>query len=150
MPWVYINFNEAKEVASTIEDNEAVKSHLTFGAEYDSVLEWFIKSNATTRSEIVKNSTKRGNYWNTENFPLAILEKTGSREKWCTNNIYDFAGNVDEWTQEWMKSSYHVTRGGNCYDAGDLCPVADRYGDVPGFIYDDYNGTGFRATLYIK
>ncbi len=38
MPWVNINFDDAKKVASTIEDNEAVKSHLTFGAEYDSVL----------------------------------------------------------------------------------------------------------------
>lgn len=44
MPWVNINFGDAKEVATTIENNEAVK--------------------------------------------------------WCTNNIYDFAGNVDEWTQE--------------------------------------------------
>ena len=39
MPWVNISFDDAKKVASTIEDNEAVKSHLTFGAEYDSVLE---------------------------------------------------------------------------------------------------------------
>lgn len=38
-PWVNINFDDAKKIASTIEDNEAVKSHLTFGAEYDSVLE---------------------------------------------------------------------------------------------------------------
>ena len=35
MPWVNINFDDAKKVASTIEDNEAVKSHLTFGAEYE-------------------------------------------------------------------------------------------------------------------
>ena len=32
MPWVYINFDDAKKIASTIEDNEAVKSHLTYGA----------------------------------------------------------------------------------------------------------------------
>ena len=48
MPWVNINFDNAKKVASTIEDNEAVKSHLTFGAEYDSVLEWFIKTEVKT------------------------------------------------------------------------------------------------------
>ena len=40
MPWVNINFDDAKKIASTIEDNEAVKSHLTFGAEYDSIREF--------------------------------------------------------------------------------------------------------------
>lgn len=57
MPWVNINFDDTKKIASTIEDNEAVKSHLTFGAEYDSVLEWLIKTEVRTLAEIVKNST---------------------------------------------------------------------------------------------
>lgn len=146
MPWVNINFDDAKEVASTIENNEAVKSHLTFGAEYDSILEWFIKSNARTRSEIAENSTNWGNHWNTKNSPRRVVE-TGSREEWRTNNIYDFAGNVDEWTQEKNDSSYLVIRGGNyndnCYDY----PVAYRICFDPNFGYDI---AGFRATLCIK
>ena len=146
MPWVDISFNQAKKVASTIEDSETVKSHLTYGAEYDSVLEWFIKSNARTRSEIAKNSTNWGNHWNTENPPRRVVE-IGSREKWCTNNIYDFAGNVDEWTQEKNDSSYRVIRGGDYNDDGTDCPVACRLYDDP---YDGYDDTGFRATLYIK
>ena len=56
MPWVNINFDDAKKVVSTIEDNEAVKSHLTFGAEYDSVLEWFIKTEVKTLAEIAEDS----------------------------------------------------------------------------------------------
>lgn len=146
MPWVNINFNDAKKVASTIEDNEAVKSHLTFGAEYDSVLEWFIKTEVKTFAEIAENSTEWGNYRNTENSPKKVV-KTGSREEWCANNIYDFAGNVDEWTQEKNESSYCVIRGGCCDFYGDVCPVACRSYDKP---YDDYRITGFRATLYIK
>lgn len=146
MPWVNIDFDDAKEVASTIEDNEAVKSHLTFGAEYDSVLAWFIKSNARTRSEIAEDSTEWGNHWNTKNSPRKVVE-TGSREEWCTNNIYDFAGNVDEWTQEQNESSYRVIRGGNYDDDGNLCPVAYRGYCNPNC---GYNYTGFRATLYIK
>lgn len=146
MPWVNIDFNYAKNVASTIEDSETVKSHLTFGAEYDSVLEWFIKSNARTRSEIAKDSTNWGNHWNTENPPRRVVE-TGSREKWCTNNIYDFAGNVDEWTQEKCKSSYRVIRGGCYFNDGGNYPVAYRFYCNPNIDYDD---TGFRATLYIK
>ena len=146
MPWININFDDAKKIASTIEDNEAVKSHLTFGAEYDSVLEWFIKTEVKTLAEIAEDSTEWGNHWNIENSPRKVVE-TGSREKWCVNNIYDFAGNVDEWTQEQNKSSYRVIRGGDSYDDGYLCPVAYRIYFYPN---DNYDDTGFRATLYIK
>ena len=146
MPWVNINFDDAKKVASTIEDNEAVKSHLTFGAEYDSVLEWFIKTEVKTLVEIVEDSTEWGNYWNTENSPKEVVE-TGSREEWCANNIYDFAGNVDEWTQEQNESSYHVIRGGNYINKGNIYPVAFRFFNNRNNCYDN---TGFRATLYIK
>lgn len=146
MPWVNINFDDAKKIASTIEDNEAVKSHLTFGAEYDSVLEWFIKTEVKTLAEIAEDSAEWGNHWNTENSPKKVVE-TGSREKWCANNIYDFAGNVDEWTQEQNESSYRVIRGGSYDLDGYNCPVAYRGYDNPGEVFDD---TGFRAALYIK
>ncbi len=152
MPWVNIDFDDAKEVASTIENNEAVKSHLTFGAEYDSVLEWFIKSNARTRSEIAEDSSNWGNHWNTRNSPRRVV-KTGSREEWCTNNIYDFAGNVEEWTQEQYDgsynyySSYSVIRGGFCNNDGDCRSVAYRNYNCTGI---GYGSTGFRATLYIE
>ena len=146
MPWVNINFDDAKKVASTIEDNEVVKSHLTFGAEYDSVLEWFIKTEVKTLAEIAEDSTEWGNHWNTENSPRKVVE-TGSREEWCANNIYDFAGNVDEWTQEKNESSYRVIRGGNYNNNGYYYPVAYRYYNFPNV---NYNLTGFRATVYIK
>ena len=146
MPWVNINFDDAKKVASIIEDNEAVKSHLTFGAEYDSVLEWFIKTEVKTLDEIADESTDWGNHWNTENSPRKVV-KTGSREKWCANNIYDFAGNVEEWTQEQNKSLYYVIRGGDFNYDGDQYPVACRCYTNPG---SSGNSTGFRAALCIK
>ena len=146
MPWVNINFDDAKKIASTIEDNEAVKSHLTFGAEYDSVLEWFIKTEVKTLAEIAEDSTEWGNHWNTENSPRKVV-KTGSREKWCANNIYDFAGNVAELTQEQNESSLRVIRGGNYKNYGIYDPVAYRTYYHP---RNNYDYTGFRATLYIK
>ena len=146
MPWVNINFGDAKKIASTIEDNEAVKSHLTFGAEYDSVLEWFIKTEVKTLAEIAEDSTEWGNHWNIENSPRKVVE-TGSREKWCANNIYDFAGNVNEWTQERNKSSFYVVRGAHYLLDGHIFSVANRsYLKA----YNYYSFTGFRATLYIK
>ena len=75
------------------------------------------------------------------------LVETGSREEWCANNIYDFAGNVDEWTQEQNESSRRVIRGGNCNFGGNNYPVACRYFGNHVIIY---SCTGFRATLYIK
>ena len=146
MPWTNINFGDAKKVASTIEDNEAVKSHLTFGAEYDSVLEWFIKTEVKTLAEISRDSTEWGNHGNTKNSQRNVVE-TGSKEEWCVNNIYDFAGNVSEWTQEEYNCLYRVIRGGVYCSNGDNEPVAFRSCSKPNF---DYGLTGFRATLYIK
>lgn len=146
MPWMFINFDDAKKIASTIEDNEAVKSHLTFGAEYDSILEWFIKTGVKTLAEIAEDSTEWGNYSNGKYSPKDVVE-TGSREEWCTNNIYDFAGNVNEWTQEQNKRLYYVARGGCGIVDGKYCPVACRNIYLPDYSFVD---TSFRATLNIK
>ena len=146
MPLMNIDFNSAKKLATIMEDNEVVKSHLPFGAEYDSVLAWFIKSEAKTLDEIAMNSTEWGNYWNTHNSPKKAVE-TGSCEKWCVNNIYDFAGNLEEWTQERNKNLQPVARGGNCIYDGNIYSVAYRHFNSLLF---DYFWIGFRATLYIK
>ena len=157
MPWVNVTWLKAKEIASTIEDNEAVKSHLTYGAEYDSVLEWFIKTEVKTLAEIAEDSTEWGNYWNTENSPRKVVE-TGSREEWCANNIYDFAGNVNELTQErkpikdyilkYIIEVFSIIRGGCSYTYGRNYPVAYREHYKAAYDYD--SDTGFRAVLYIK
>ena len=143
-----INFNYAKEVAATIESNEAVKSHLTFGAEYDSVLAWFIKSGAKTLKEIAEDSSQCGNY----RYSAIEIVKTGRHEEWRTNNIYDLAGNVRELTQEKFGSLYYVIRGGNCYSHGFIFPVAYRSCYDPEHINpnDDYSDLSFRAVLCIK
>lgn len=149
--WAYgsVNFNEAKAIASTIEDNEAVKSHLTFGAEYDSVLEWLIETGVKGRWDIVKDSTEWGNYSNTKNSPYNPV-KTGSKEEWCANNIYDLAGNGNEWTQEQRESLRRVVRGGDFRTTGYHCPVAYRASYHPEHSGCEYATHHFRAALYIK
>lgn len=148
MPCAKINFFDAYRLALNIEDSEAVKSHLTFGAEYDSVLEWFIKTNARTRSEIEEDSSNWGKYGNHARrvSKEGRLSITGSKKAWCTNNIYDFAGNVDEWTQEYDEHTFAV-RGGCYFVYGDCYPAAHRWYMLPEV---NYFITGFRATLYIK
>ena len=73
--------------------------------------------------------------------------KTGSREAWCANNIYDLTGNVREWTQEVYEGSHHVVRGGDFIS--EESPAAVRYFEGLNIIFID-ESTGFRATLYIK
>ena len=145
-PWVKISFKNVKKIAATIENNEAVKSHLTFGAEYDSVLEWFIGTRKTF-AEIAEDSTKWG-YYMDRRFSMYHsyeLKETGGRLEYCVNNIYDLAGNVSEWTQEqFIDDEMHIARGGN-YRSGN--PVAHR----SSLLWDRYDDKlGFRAALYIK
>lgn len=146
MPWVYINFHDAMKIASTFEKSGMVTSHLTYGVEYDSVLAWFIKSGIRDLNEVARDSTKWGNHWNTKNSPRQVVE-TGSCKEWCTNGIYDFAGNVDEWTQEQYGEKCRVIRGGNYGDYGGMFPVSYRGNGGPG---DYFYRTGFRVTFYIK
>ena len=143
-PWKEIDFPTAKNVAATMAKSKNLMSHLTYGAEYDTRINWPIETGTVTKEEIAENSTRLGNYYNNNNYPKAVV-KTG--EDGCVNNIYGFAGNVDEWTQEQNKSLYYIIRGGVCADSGYYCPVAYRNNGDPSC---RYYFTGFRATFYIK
>lgn len=145
-PWTNIKFKEAKSVAKGFEKKDTITSHLTFGAEYDSVLEWFIKSKKKTYREIAKNSTNWGNYWNSKNSTKSIW-KTGSCEEGCVNNIYDMAGNIEEWTQERNDSSFCIIRGGSYRNKGKHYPTASRVFDYPN---NSSSTIGFRIVLCIQ
>ena len=148
MPITDISIDVAKEYATAYGTDKNVKSHLPFGSEYDSILEWFIKSGARIYDEIVMNSSEWGNYaYNSNhNNPRGIIP-TGSIEEYCSNNIYDFAGNVSEWSQEKFGSSNHAMRGGWFYYSGDDTPVCYRDFDAKGGMY---KYAGLRAAIYFK
>lgn len=144
MPWTNIDFTDAVEESKKFGQG-IVKSHLWYGAECDSVLEW-IKETGKSHKEIAEDSTSWGNYCNCENSHWVVVE-TGSCAEWYANNIADLAGNVWEWTQERNNSSYRVLRCGSCYSYGDDSPVAYRdFSDT----YSDYSEVGFRVALYIE
>ena len=122
-------------------NNPTPNTHLIYGVEWDSVLNWLI-GNAqiesstiwTTKTmelaDVATDSRTWGNYNNsTGNAARGAgeIKETGWNEYWKANNIYDLAGNAWEWTQEcYSTGSYRARRGGNYNDYGDDAPVASR------------------------
>ena len=122
-------------------NNPTANTHLIYGVEWDSVLNWLI-GNAqiesstiwTTKTmelaDVATDSRTWGNYNNsTGNAARGAgeIKETGWNEYWKANNIYDLAGNAWEWTQEcYSTGSYRARRGGYYGDNGDNDPVAYR------------------------
>ncbi len=151
-PWVNISYNEAKKVASSFENTEYVKSHLTFGAEYDSVVAWFFMAKEMRFKEITEaffldmphNAGNWGEY----------IMRTGSHEQWCIKNIYDYNGNVKELTHErhtiyGKKNKFDspVTRGGSYKHCE---AFAGRSTSIYAPDNSQEDDVGFRIALYIK
>ena len=137
-------------------NNNNITTMMITGSLWDETVDWLVSSGATnsegtslTYQLVGSNSTKFGNYDNaTFNYiakdaemPTATETKetdkyvsipTGSAEYTKTNNIYDMAGNVDEWTTEAHSTVYRVYRGGNyIYGGGYIHPMACRASRVP-------------------
>ena len=144
-PWTNINYPNAREVAFSFEVNEVVKSFITSGAGFDSVMSWVRKTGTKSDEEISEDSTNWGNYWNSKNSARRVVE-TGSKEEYYACNIADIAGNVDEWTTEEYGGSCSVLRGGDYLNDGYYYPAAFRNYYNPNF---DYYDSCFRAMLYI-
>ena len=92
----------------------------------------------------MKDSQEWGNYSNvsfeytttsggtsTKNANSSSRLPTGCTERNKSNNIYDLAGNVLEWTMEGNGSYSRRVRGGYCYYAGSGWPAGEYNSDVP-------------------
>ena len=137
-------------------NNNNITTMMITGSLWDETLDWIVSSGATnsegttlTYQLVGSNSTTFGNYYNaTFNYiakdaemPTATETKAiststripaGSAEYTKTNNIYDMAGNVWEWTTEAYSTIGRVCRGGNYYNNGVHFPMAYRDGSYPG------------------
>lgn len=131
-------------------NNNNITTMMITGSLWDETLDWIVSSGATnsegttlTYQLVGSNSTTFGNYYNaTFNYiakdaemPTATETKAiststripaGSAEYTKTNNIYDMAGNVWEWTTEADSAYYRVCRGGDFYSYGINIPMAYR------------------------
>ena len=131
--------------AITYSENSSISnSHLIYGIEWDSALNWFIgkatigsSTSGTTKTmtlaDIQTNSASWGNYSNSTGGAAknaGSIRTTGYSEYWKANNIYDLAGNIFEWTQEkYSTGSYRAYRGGYYLGPSSDSPAAFRMGD---------------------
>ena len=135
-PWV--NVSQTTAITASRNMNESIKSHLIYGIEWDSVLQWAIDSQAIIEDDVQKDSSSWGNYDDSTGGAAdnsGELQPGGTNEYWKVNNIYDLAGNVYEWTQEkYSTGTCRAFRGGNFNVFGDSYPATYRY-------YSDENST---------
>lgn len=112
-------------------------SNLCYGVQWDAIMRWISKDYNV--KNVLEDSTKIGNYNENKN-----LIKTGNYEEYKIKNIYDLAGNVEEWTMETYGTNYKVARGSK---SGDNNTIAFRQANE---INTKSGLIGFRVALYIK
>ena len=172
-PYNYVTCSQAEQLSERIAP-EGRNSSLMFGIQWDLVLKFFQEKGGMAKDEITVNSGNWGNYYKTE-LPITstnvmkytstastwsemtdatkistkwYMLTTGASDKARFMNVYDLAGNVEEFILEKAEKDerYPCTqRGGHDYDAGDEAPACFReYTDIKGTFYF----ITFRTTIY--
>jgi Tfp pilus assembly protein PilE len=145
-PWYNISYTTAKTNAEAMYATAEVKSGLVTGTQWDTTMEWIKDSGKS-----VIDSIAWGNHSNSV-APANVVgygtaKATGFSEFWKANNIYDLAGNTEEWTNEKYDAT-SVLRGG--YFAWSSMsnerPAAVRVGVMPATVSATAT---FRVALYI-
>ena len=83
------------------------KTTMIYGNQWDEVCNWLSGAGYD-----IENSTSWGNYSDNTEEGAGSKKTAGYKESWQANNIYDFAGNCAEWTQEAYNTNVRVDRGG--------------------------------------
>ena len=124
-------------------ENEIIaKTTMIYGNQWDEVCNWLSGAGYD-----IEDSTSWGNYSDNTEEGAGSKKTAGYKESWQANNIYDFAGNCAEWTQEASLTDIRVYRGGNYYSSGSDVPASYRNDNYPN--YDSTSGLSTRPTLYI-
>ena len=135
-----VNWWELYKNCTTLASGSKVKTRMIWGLQWDATCKWL----ATSKFDITNSSTW-GNHSNNTANGAGSKQNTGFSEGWKANNIYDFAGNCLEWTQEAGYAGNRAYRGGSSIFDGSYNPASSRYYDCP-----TYTGSlGSRPTLYL-
>ena len=120
-----------------------VKTRMIWGLQWDATCNWLDSSGFS-----ITDSSTWGNYKNNDATGHGSLQNTGFSESWKANNIYDFAGNCYEFTQEAFSTYIRACRGGRYDFNGSGTPASYRYYLNPTYT-DSGSYPGSRPTLYL-
>ena len=133
-------------------DTNQITSTLIYGIQWDMMLRYVADENHN-----VNNSSNWGNYNNstgaaaTNCGPTNMNFTTGRNEAWKAKNIYDIAGNEEEWTMETIGSGVYmgakIPRGGYFNHEYSSHPASFR-GNAGSYVSN--SNISFRIALYIK
>ena len=126
---------------TTLAVGSKVKTRMIWGLQWDATCNWL----ASSGFSIIDSSTW-GNYADNTATGHGSLQNTGFSESWKANNIYDFAGNYYEFTQEAIDTDGRAGRGGNFNRKGSIYPASYRVGY---YATDTLSYSGSRPTLYL-
>ena len=124
-------------------EGSKVKTRMIWGLQWDATCNWLANSDPGFS---ITDSSTWGNYSDNTATGHGTKQNTGFSESWKANNIYDFAGNCDEFTQEAYGTSYRAYRGGYYLSDGSSYPASNRFSYFP---TNSYSGSGSRPTLYL-
>ena len=118
------------------------KTTMIYGNQWDEVCNWLSGAGYN-----IEDSTSWGNYNDNTEQGAGEKRTAGYKETWKANNIYDFAGNCFEWTQEANGSGHRVPRGGYYGGSGLGYRVISGFVSIPN--YDKFSALSTRTILYI-
>ena len=126
---------------TTLASGSKVKTRMIWGLQWDATCNWLDNSGYS-----ITDSRTWGNYSNNTADGHGSKQNTGFSESWKANNIYDFAGNCNEFTQEAYYIDYRVPRGGDYDGSGSSYPASNRGSGYPTSVS---SSCGSRPTLYL-
>ena len=126
---------------TTLATGSKVKTRMIWGLQWDATCKWLDNSGFS-----ITDSSTWGNYSNNTADGHGSLQDTGYSESWKANNIYDFAGNCWEFTQEAYGTESRANRGGGYINNGSSYPASTRYFNIP---TSTISPVGSRPTLYL-
>ena len=136
-----VNWYTLYKNCTTLAVGSKVKTRMIWGSQWDATCKWLATSNFD-----ITNSSTWGNYQDNTATGHGTKQNTGFSENWKANNIYDFAGNGAELTQEASNTIGRALRGGYYHDNGSLYPASYRISYSPAYT-NSYVSS--RPTLYL-
>ena len=138
-----VNWYTLYKNCTTLASGTKVKTRMIWGLQWDATCNWLDSSGFS-----ITDSSTWGNYYNNTADGHGSKQNTGFSESWKANNIYDFAGNCYEFTQEAFSTYIRACRGGRYDFNGSGTPASYRYYLNPTYT-DSGSYPGSRPTLYL-